>query len=89
LTQCEGIETITYRFLCSGQNDRIFRGVTKMSRRIKTRARALITEQCGVTATEYAIVAAVIAVVLVAAVGFVGSELTRSYMGLANTMAGG
>jgi Flp pilus assembly pilin Flp len=60
-----------------------------MSRRLKIRTRALIHEQRGVTATEYAIVAGVVAVVLVAAIGFVGSELTRSYLGLANTMAGG
>ena len=60
-----------------------------MSRGTKNPAGSLIDEDRGVTATEYAIIAAVIAVVLVAAIGFVGSELTRSYLGLANTMAGG
>ena len=60
-----------------------------MSRRIKNSTRSLIDNERGVTATEYAVIAALIAVVLIAAVGFVGSELARSYMDLANTMSSG
>jgi len=52
----------------------------------KKQLRSVIGEDRGVTSTEYAIIATVIAVVLVAAMGFVGSELTGSYLDLANSM---
>ena len=52
----------------------------------KKQLRSVIGEDRGVTSTEYAIIATVIAVVLVTAMGFVGSELTGSYLDLANSM---
>jgi Flp pilus assembly pilin Flp len=56
---------------------------------IKKQVHGLFVTERGITSTEYAIIAAVIAVVLVAAVGFVGNELTRSYLDLANSMSKG
>ena len=50
---------------------------------LKTLRRFLRTED-GVTAIEYGIIASLIAVVIIAAVSLVGTELTRTF----NTIAG-
>jgi len=57
-----------------------------MGRRLRNPTGSLIDQDRGITSTEYAIIGAVIAVVLVAAFGLVGTELTQSYSNLANTM---
>ncbi len=45
-------------------------------------------EEEGVTAIEYGLIAALIAVVIIAAVGFVGTNLNAVFTYIANKLAG-
>jgi pilus assembly protein Flp/PilA len=50
--------------------------------------RRLINDQSGVTAIEYGLIAALIAVVIIIAVTAVGTNLSKTFTAVANALAG-
>jgi pilus assembly protein Flp/PilA len=45
-----------------------------------------VTDESGVTAIEYGLIAALIAVVIITAVGLVGTHLTNTFNSVANSL---
>ena len=51
-----------------------------------TKFRAFLRDESGATAIEYGLIAALIAVAIIAAVGFVGEELENTFNAVGNAL---
>ena len=56
-----------------------FRGVFPMAKKVIGRLRSLGKDEAGVTAIEYGLIAALIAVIIITAVSIVGTDLRNMF----------